>query len=273
MSDHISGPRAIADPVIDITDVYAFPCPESPQDLVLIMNVFPYAGPCAVFSNAVIYRLRVRSVSMAPDGRAFAVAADESIFDCTFSRTQAQECRCALPTGDVITFRVNDESGGKGKGSCFTLEFPTTNAIKKRINRITGTLAEQKPARRTRVLLVDDHQDTLRVLRRLLESLGYQVTAAASVSAAVSYAAANEIDALVSDIGLPDASGHDLMRKIKQIQNVPGVAVSGFGLETDVQNSRDAGFFAHLTKPINLHLLHSTLQQALRNELPMGTDA
>jgi hypothetical protein len=116
MSDHISGPRAIADPVIDITDVYAFPCPESPQHLVLIMNVFPYAGPSAVFSDAVIYRLRVRSVSMAPDGRAFAVAADESIFDCTFSSTQAQQCRCALPTGDVITFRVNDESGGKGKG-------------------------------------------------------------------------------------------------------------------------------------------------------------
>ncbi len=45
MSDHISGPRAIADPVIDITDVYAFPCPESPRHLVLIMNVFPYAGP------------------------------------------------------------------------------------------------------------------------------------------------------------------------------------------------------------------------------------
>src|SRR6476660_5104713 len=92
MSDHISGPRAIADPVIDITDVYAFPCPESPQHLVLIMNVFPYAGPSAVFSDAVIYRLRVRSVSMAPDGRAIAVAADESIFDCTFSSTQTQEC-------------------------------------------------------------------------------------------------------------------------------------------------------------------------------------
>jgi len=116
MSDHISGPRAIADPVIDITDVYAFPCPESPQHLVLIMNVFPYAGPSAVFSDAVIYRLRVRPVSIEPDGRKFVVAADESIFDCTFSGTQAQECRCTLlPSRDAITFRANDESGGKGK--------------------------------------------------------------------------------------------------------------------------------------------------------------
>ena len=117
MSDHISGPRAIADPVIDITDVYAFPCPESPHHLVLIMNVFPYAGPSALFSDAVIYRLRVRSISIAPDGRSFAVAADESTFDFTFSGSQPlQEGRCALPNGDVVTFRLNEESGGNGKG-------------------------------------------------------------------------------------------------------------------------------------------------------------
>ena len=80
------------------------------------MNVFPYAGPSAVFSDAVIYRLRVRSAFIVPDGRAVAIAADEFTFDCTFSGTQAQECRCALPTGDVVTSRVNDEGGGKGKG-------------------------------------------------------------------------------------------------------------------------------------------------------------
>ena len=117
MSDHISGPRAIADPVIDITDVYAFPCPESPQHLVLIMNVFPYAGPAALFSDAVIYRLRVRPASIAPNERAFAVADEESVFDFTFSIPQPeQEGQCVLPGGGVVTFRVNDESGGKGKG-------------------------------------------------------------------------------------------------------------------------------------------------------------
>ncbi|MGA9965321.1 MAG: DUF4331 family protein, partial [Terriglobales bacterium] len=116
MSDHISGPRAIADPVIDITDVYAFPCPESPQHLILIMNVFPYAGPSALFSDAVIYRLRVRSVSVAPEGRSFAVSAAESVFDFMFSGTQPQEGRCTLPNGDVVAFRVNEESGGTAKG-------------------------------------------------------------------------------------------------------------------------------------------------------------
>src|SRR3984893_14958708 len=100
MSDHISGPRAIADPVIDITDVYAFPCPESPRHLVLVMNVFPSAGPSAAFSGPLIYRLRVRAASVAPEGRAFAVSREEAPFDCNFSSTQPQQCRCTLPTGD-----------------------------------------------------------------------------------------------------------------------------------------------------------------------------
>ncbi len=117
MSDHISGPRAIADPVIDITDVYAFPCPENPQQLVLIMNVFPYAGPSALFSDAVIYRFRVRPVSIAAGGQAFVVAEEEQVFDFTFNGTQPmQEGRCLLPGGEVTVFRVNDESGGSGNG-------------------------------------------------------------------------------------------------------------------------------------------------------------
>ena len=109
MSDHISGPRAIADPVADITDVFAFPAPENPRHLVLIMNVFPYAGPSAVFSDAVIYRFRVRPASIASNRRAFAVGADEFTFDCTFDVPDgpAQQGRCRMP---------NDANGGSGKG-------------------------------------------------------------------------------------------------------------------------------------------------------------
>jgi hypothetical protein len=116
MSDHISGPRAIADPVTDITDVYAFPCPERPGQLVLIMNVFPYAGATALFSDAVIYRFRVRSASPEPNRRAFAVAADEAVFDCTFSGAKAQEGRCVLPSGEAVAFRLNEDGGRAGHG-------------------------------------------------------------------------------------------------------------------------------------------------------------
>jgi hypothetical protein len=124
MSDHISGPRAVADPVTDITDVFAFPSPESPRHLVLVMNVFPYAGASACFSDAVIYRLRVRSVSRAPGSRTFAVAADEFTFDCTFDVPLSpatggqlvQQGRCTMSSGAVVPFRVNDEGGSEGHG-------------------------------------------------------------------------------------------------------------------------------------------------------------
>jgi len=123
MSDHISGPRAIADPVADITDVYAFPSPESPRDLVLIMNVFPFAGSSALFSDAVIYRFRIRPAAIASTGGAFAVGADESTFDVVFEVPAGQDGaqlvqrgRCIAPTGENVAFRVNDEKGGAGEG-------------------------------------------------------------------------------------------------------------------------------------------------------------
>src|SRR5258706_202467 len=124
MSDHISGPRAIADPVTDITDVFAFPSPESRRHLVLIMNVFPYAGQSACFSDAVTYRFRVRSVAIAPNKRAFAVVPDVFIFDFTFDVPASpnsggqpvQEGRCTMPNGQTAPFRVNDDNGGGTEG-------------------------------------------------------------------------------------------------------------------------------------------------------------
>ena len=87
MSDHISGPRALAEPVADITDAYAFPSPERPSHLVLVMNTLPFAPPSARFSDGLIYRFRLRPVATGgSDGPApFAVGTEELIFDCVFS--------------------------------------------------------------------------------------------------------------------------------------------------------------------------------------------
>ena len=63
MSDHISGPRALADPIADITDVYAFPSPESPDRLVLVVNTLPMAKPSDLFSAGLLYRFRLRSLT------------------------------------------------------------------------------------------------------------------------------------------------------------------------------------------------------------------
>jgi Domain of unknown function (DUF4331) len=119
MADHFSGPRALADPASDITDVFAFPSPGQPGHLVLIMNVFPAAAPTALFSDAVSYRFRLRPLTATIAGRtpAFVVGEDEYAFDVTFGApvqggdagSPAQAGRCTMPGGVEIPFRVGEE--------------------------------------------------------------------------------------------------------------------------------------------------------------------
>jgi hypothetical protein len=127
VSHHNSGPRAHALPSADITDVYAFPAPERPGRLVLVLNVVPFGDPDGVFSDALIYRFRLRPVTVAGDEAAlFAVGADEAevTIDCTFSAPVqregqaglAQEGRCVTSTGGTVSFTVNDEAGGSADG-------------------------------------------------------------------------------------------------------------------------------------------------------------
>ncbi len=124
MSDHISGPRALADPIADITDVYAFPSPERPGQLVLVMNTLPFAPPSALLSDGLVYRFRMRPLAAraATDPTPFAVGQEERTFDCVFSDPSAdngahgQEGTITTPAGDVVRFRVNDEEGGSGHG-------------------------------------------------------------------------------------------------------------------------------------------------------------
>jgi hypothetical protein len=126
MSDHISGPRALAEPIADITDVYAFPSPERPGRLVLVMNTLPFAQPSDRQSDGLIYRFRLRPLSAATsdDPVPFAVRPEEFTFDCVFSTAAGaggaqeveQEGVCTTPAGETVPFRVNDERGGTGHG-------------------------------------------------------------------------------------------------------------------------------------------------------------
>ncbi len=124
MSDHGSGPRALADPVVDISDMYAFPSPKRAGVLVLVLNVFPFAGPTALFSDAVDYRLRLRSVAPAPGGEAaFSLGEKEISLTCRFTApvehkgtSSVQEGSCTVSTGQSVSFRVNDERGGQAPG-------------------------------------------------------------------------------------------------------------------------------------------------------------
>src|SRR3954447_8844775 len=127
MSDHISGPRALADPIADITDFYAFPSPESPGRLVLVMNTLPMARPSALFSAGLLYRFRLRSVTAATgeaSARGFVPGEEELVLDCVFDNPEHvsggsghhQYGSCTTPAGEQVSFRVNDEPGGARGG-------------------------------------------------------------------------------------------------------------------------------------------------------------
>src|SRR5271157_1566687 len=126
MSDHFSGPRALAGPAGDIADMYAFPSPERPGYLVLVMTVLPLAKSDSSFSDAIVYRFRLRPVTIAPDGPAFPFGPEESelVFACTFDAPQpgvdaarpVQYGYCIAPSGETARFRVDDEGGGRLDG-------------------------------------------------------------------------------------------------------------------------------------------------------------
>jgi hypothetical protein len=126
MSDHNSSPRPVAEPAIDLTDFYVFPSPSRPGQLVLVMGVFPFARPGALFSDAASYRFRVRPVSIPASGPGsrFEVGTDEYDVTCTFAApvttdgagNSVQEGTCTLPNGATVSFRVNDEQGAEARG-------------------------------------------------------------------------------------------------------------------------------------------------------------
>lgn len=123
------------------------------------------------------------------------------------------------------------------------------------------------------VLVVDDHADTARIMRRLLEKSGYRVTTAGSVGEAMSACTAARFDLLISDVGLPDGSGYDLIRQVRSGHGTRGIAVSGFGSDADLESSREAGFDAHITKPVDFEQLKATIVQVLGSSQPARTDS
>ena len=151
------------------------------------------------------------------------------------------------------------ESAGRNKGTTFSLAFPT---CEKPDDQSVPTVPRQAPQRQTmRILLVEDHEDTNRSLTRLLRRRGYQVQSATSLQGALDLTAKEEFDVLISDLGLPDGSGIDLMQTLSPNRPLFGIALTGFGMEEDIRKSRDAGFKHHLVKPIDLTKLDSLIQE------------
>jgi CheY-like chemotaxis protein len=119
------------------------------------------------------------------------------------------------------------------------------------------------PLQQIRLLIVEDHHDTTRMLYLLLAGLGYIVRTAGDAATALELASQESFDMLISDIGLPDETGYELMKQIRERHSMKGIAVTAYGTEADFCKSRDAGFIEHLLKPVELSRLHEVIQRVL----------
>jgi len=168
--------------------------------------------------------------------------------------------------------QMEASSPGRNRGTVVTISLATI-AVRsstdeprgKRDSTAATSTSEAQKTRPLRILLVDDHTDTVITLGALLRNLGYDVACAETVKQALELAKESRFDLLVSDIGLPDGSGHDLMRQIRARQSIAGIALSGFGMEDDLEKSRAVGFTDHLIKPVNVDRLQATLREIARS--------
>jgi two-component system CheB/CheR fusion protein len=153
-------------------------------------------------------------------------------------------------------------SAGLDHGSTFTVELGTVEAPVELPEPVRVPVIEG-PAARHKILLVDDHEDTCTGMRMILERRGYRVRTADSVQGALDVAEEYPFELLISDLGLPDGTGFDLMKELKRRrgEGIRGVALSGFGMESDIERSMEAGFEEHLIKPVNLERLGEILHQ------------
>lgn len=115
--------------------------------------------------------------------------------------------------------------------------------------------------RALRLLLVEDHADSAELMAEILASHGHQVAVALTASAALELAKAQVFDVVVSDVGLPDASGYDLMQQLRELHSIKGIAITGSTGDEVEERGRAAGFSAHLTKPVTMHRLEQVINE------------
>lgn len=163
---------------------------------------------------------------------------------------------------------ISVESEGPNKGARFTVRLPLLRETAVPVLAKPGTL-ELNVLSQTNFLIVDDSEDTIRMLEELLKIGGANVTTASNGSEGLRIARENEFDVILSDISMPEMDGFEFLQRLREIdgrQDVPVIAITGFGRSDDIARVRAAGFYSHLTKPLNLQILSDVLRQLAKDK-------
>ncbi|MDB6167399.1 MAG: hypothetical protein JWM88_263 [Verrucomicrobia bacterium] len=175
---------------------------------------------------------------------------------------------------DLHGGKIQATSAGRDRGSTFAVELPTTRKSGNTSGPLLVTAgarpgsaapvadaAGKRPAGAfKRILLVEDHAATRQTLQHLLRNRDYKVTSAETAGEAQQLALTGEFDLIISDLGLPDRTGNELMSELRERNlRLPGIALSGYGMEDDLARSRAAGFAVHLVKPVTIGMLEEAI--------------
>jgi signal transduction histidine kinase/ActR/RegA family two-component response regulator len=166
---------------------------------------------------------------------------------------------------DLHGGRVQGFSAGPGQGSEFVVHLPILATAPVRTE--SAKTNAPPPSQKRRILVVDDHEDAARSLKMLLELNGHEVHAALDGAAALKSAQAHLPDIVLLDIGLPGIDGFEVARRFREdarLKDVLLVALTGYGQDDDRRRSQEAGFNAHLVKPVELETLHAILISLVR---------
>ena len=168
---------------------------------------------------------------------------------------------------------IRTESSGKGKGATFTIELPLakeTQASRPKAPTVKLPTTTRPSGKGMSILLVEDHEPTRVSLMHLLLRRHYKVVPAGTLSEARDLLGKEKFHLLISDIGLPDGNGCDLMEGMQKGSRMKGIALTGYGMEQDIARSREAGFIVHLTKPVHIESLDNALMMAMKGRYKEG---
>lgn len=240
----------------------------------VLKNALKFTSPCGQIS--------VRTISNAESGKMVVKIIDTGIgmtpeeIDCVFNAfSQGEHADTSkshrfggLGLGMTITRQlvelqsgsIKAESAGRNQGVTITMEFPFVEMTEGSHAAQTEPVTNIKPARPgLRILLVEDHEQTQAALVHLLSRRHYDVVAASSITEAIGIARQRKFDLVLSDIGLPDGNGYALMSELRENFGLKGIALTGYGMEHDLEQAKNAGFVAHLVKPVRIESLEKAL--------------
>lgn len=231
----------------------------------------PRGGEITVCTRNPTLRPETLEVEITDTGVGIAPEMLDKVFDAFIQEESDRAHRFGgIGLGLAITQRLVElqkgkivaQSEGRGRGATFRIEMPLETSAASVDPKGSASEVTAGPVVRRRILLVEDHDQTRVTLSLLLERRGHQVASESTIAGARSRVANGDYDLIISDLGLPDGDGHKFMAEMHESHGLPGIALSGYGMDQDIARSRASGFFAHLTKPVDIHVLESAIAAA-----------